>query len=253
MKTVAAFVVALFGIQAVLALPHSMPNLNAPELPGAHVHGDILLTAEQEAYYFGGKAGRTGLIETFYRWPNNNIPVELVGLDATQSQIVWEALADMETKICITFSNRTTEQDFVFVTSSEAGCWSWVGRLGGGQQLNLDPDCYHEVVVQHEFIHALGFFHMQSAYDRDDYVRIIWENIIPGMEHNFDKLDKETTSQFGLAYDYYSIMHYPGWAFSVNGEDTIVAIQEGVSLDYRWVMTDIDNQRINNMYCPAKI
>lgn len=157
----------------------------------------------------------------------------------------------METKICIKFVERTNEPDYVYITQSEAGCWSWVGRLGGAQQLNLDPDCYAEVVVQHEFIHALGFFHMQSATERDAYVNVIWENILPGMEHNFDKVNAGSTSQFDQPYDYYSIMHYPGWAFSANGKDTMVAVQDGVSLDYRWVMTDTDSQRINNMYCPS--
>jgi hypothetical protein len=34
--------------------------------------------------------------------------------------------------------------------------------------------------IIHELLHALGFYHQQSATERDDYVRINWNNIEPG-------------------------------------------------------------------------
>lgn len=244
----AVLIVALIGLEACLALPTLTA---APSKANAVVRGDLLLTPEQDAYYFGDAKGRTGLIDVNTRWPDNTIPFTFVGQTAAEQATVLAALRDFEAQTCIRFVERTDQTDYVYITRSEAGCWSWVGRLGGAQQLNLDPDCYAEVVIQHEFIHALGFFHMQSAWNRDEYVRVMWENIIPGMEHNFDKVNPDTTSQFYEAYDYYSIMHYPGWAFSSNGQDTLVAIQAGVELEYRWIMTPVDVRRIENMYCPG--
>lgn len=63
---------------------------------------------------------------------------------------------------------------------------------------------------------------MQSAYDRDDYVDIKYENIIEGSENNFRKFNSTFVSHFNTTYDYYSIMHYAADAFSKNDELTNV-------------------------------
>lgn len=69
---------------------------------------------------------------------------------------------------------------------------------------------------------ALGFYHMQSAYDRDNFVTIHWENITPGMEHNFNKYNSSEVTHYNTTYDYDSVMHYGAFGFSKNGNATIV-------------------------------
>lgn len=78
---------------------------------------------------------------------------------------------------------------------------------GGRQQLNLqsfEPEqgCFRLYTIVHEFLHALGFYHMQSNYVRDDYVEIVWENIQSGTENNFNKMSETSTNNFGVDYDY---------------------------------------------------
>ncbi|KAK6046160.1 astacin [Cooperia oncophora] len=54
----------------------------------------------------------------------------------------------------------------------------------------------------HEMGHALGFFHSQSRVDRDSAISIIVANI------QFDKESATTNYNYGMPYDYGSIMQY---------------------------------------------
>ena len=50
----------------------------------------------------------------------------------------------------------------------EAGCWSYVGKIGGRQVLNLGDTggCITKGIIQHEMLHAFGVWHEQSRPDR---------------------------------------------------------------------------------------
>ena len=62
-------------------------------------------------------------------------------------------------------------------------CFSYIGKQNpGGQDLSIGSGCAFVPIVEHELLHALGFFHEQSRYDRDDHVTIIWENIQEGSQ-----------------------------------------------------------------------
>ncbi|EPB73618.1 astacin [Ancylostoma ceylanicum] len=68
-------------------------------------------------------------------------------------------------------------------------------------------------IVTHEIGHALGFYHTQSRYDRDDYVDIEFSNISPDMQYNFAKRTPLTEYHFGQKYDYGSVMQYNACSF----------------------------------------
>lgn len=63
---------------------------------------------------------------------------------------------------------------------------------------------------------------MQSATERDEYVTIGWEHIIPGMEHNFNVYGANVITNFGVRYDVLSLMHYNAYGFTKNGFATII-------------------------------
>ena len=50
-------------------------------------------------------------------------------------------------------------------------------RNGGSQPVSLDNGCLYSSTVKHELMHAVGFFHEHSRTDRDDYVKIYYDNI----------------------------------------------------------------------------
>lgn len=76
-----------------------------------------------------------------------------------------------------------------------------MGRNGQKQQVSLGPGCVYKGVIIHELMHACGFWHEQSRPDRDNYVSVLWDNIIPGMEFNFNKYDWNTVQGLGVSYD----------------------------------------------------
>jgi hypothetical protein len=95
--------------------------------------------------------------------------------------------------------------------------------------------------------HALGYHHMHQHVDRDSKIRINWGNIVRGMESNFIKLQGK--SNYGTPYDISSIMHYEPHAFSVNGRNTIEALNPADQGKIGGTkLTSGDIARINNMY-----
>ncbi|XP_026147460.1 low choriolytic enzyme-like isoform X2 [Mastacembelus armatus] len=142
---------------------------------------------------------------------------------------------------CIRFTPLRRQRDFVDIQSL-SGCFSFVGRRGRSQTVSLSRQgCVFKSVIQHELLHALGFNHEQTRSDRDEHVRILLENVIPGMEHNFRKIE---TRNLGTPYDYNSVMHY-----GRNREPTIIPIPDNnVAIGRAEEMSPVDILRVNRLY-----
>lgn len=92
--------------------------------------------------------------------------------------------------------------------------------IGGKQQLSLSATGSTYGTAIHEIGYAVGLIHEQCRNDRDSYVTIHKENIIPKHLHNFDKYLSGTVTDVGT-FDFGSVMLYSSNDFSNNGKATM--------------------------------
>lgn len=106
--------------------------------------------------------------------------------------------------------------------------------------------------VAHELLHAVGFYHEQSRFDRDDHVHVNYQNIPYDKFINFEKVSEDEISTFGVSYDVLSVLHYSPYAFSKNNRKTIEAISNPKLNDMmgqRDGLSAGDILKVNAMYC----
>jgi len=208
---------------------------------------DIKYTAEQLR-----EGIRSGVIDERYRWRDGFIVHPDRNFNQQEFEVINAALYELSTVLCIQVlmwpqdSSPTGDYVEMIRGGDGSGCWSYVGRLGGRQDLNLQANgCVYKGTVMHEAIHALGYNHEQCRPDRDDHVNVFFQNIDPAMAYNYDKMMDTTT--FGTAYDTRSIMHYNSYDFSNNGQPAILA-KDGSQVGSQGVLTGNDIDKLKRMY-----
>ncbi len=164
-----------------------------------------------------------------YRWPNAVMPILI---DASiysngQGPNVHAAIEEFNTRTVLCLKPRTTESDYVrivFTTDTSNGGSSEVGKQGGEQILLLNQNSTKSGAM-HELMHATGFYHEQNRDDRDEFIHIFLDNVNPNERDNFQKEGGTKLS----GYDFCSIMHYSGKAFSNDPtKSTMICIKESV-------------------------
>ncbi|KAM4629296.1 meprin A subunit beta [Polymixia lowei] len=194
--------------------------------------------------------GRNSIIGDQYRWPRT-IPYYLEdSLEINAKGVILKAFDQYRLKTCIDFTPWKGEENYISVFQG-SGCFSSVGnRRMGKQRLSIGRNCDRLGTVEHEFLHALGFWHEQSRADRDDYVNIIWDRIEAGKEHNFNTYDDTVSSALNVPYDYGSVMHYSKTAFNIGSDPTIVTkIPQFMDvIGQRMEFSDSDLLKLNRLY-----
>ena len=197
--------------------------------------GDILLDHVEQSPN-GARPQSIGIAYAQYLWPKvgsvYQVPYiidpasgDLTNLNAAISQFN-STFAGV-----IQFVARGSETDYVnfsFDPNNTSGvCEAYEGRVGGEQTVGGSGSCTVATIL-HEMGHTIGVWHEQTRPDRDTYVSVNYGAVIKASRSNFDILldnDQELT-----LFDYASVMEYPAFSFSRNGEPCIETIPAGIPL-----------------------
>ncbi|CAK9294159.1 unnamed protein product [Gordionus sp. m RMFG-2023] len=173
-------------------------------------------------------------------------------INATLKVTIMKAIAHWEKETCIRFVHDVApEGDYLkFRSPGGVGCASFVGKIGGQQNIFLDTGCEFVAIVAHEIGHSIGFFHEQSRPNRNDYLLINMSTIDILAASNFH-IDEGI--DYGSPYDHGSIMHYGPNAFLQKGlvgpviRTTDPLMQTTIGSGYE--LSFYDARSANRYYC----
>lgn len=193
-------------------------------------------------------------------WPDGIVYYQFSLQDPGLRNLVRRAMTHIEKRTCVRFQVRgfmqrlMQKQDYITIFRGK-GCYSVVGRGRGSQPLSLGPGCENEAIIVHELMHAIGFFHLHSRSDRDQYLDIYWHNIEKKMWPQFEKTPLQLEPRDHSVFDYMSVMLYGGTTFSMDDFSTTISRKDGgrlIDVQFKNGLSRDDITAVNRMYnCPA--
>ncbi|KAE9417698.1 hypothetical protein Angca_010295, partial [Angiostrongylus cantonensis] len=189
--------------------------------------GDVILTKEQAHRVMDDlkhdKAKRTkrqAHRSATRLWPSGIVYYSFDSTDTTK-RLFKKASDAWSRDTCVEFKEDDKASDRVVVHET-LGCVSHIGKVGGKQKIYLGQLCESIGYVAHEIGHTLGLFHTQSRPDRDEYVRVVVENIRKDFVSQFRVQSEDVVNNYDLPYEYGSIMHYSARSASKSHEPSVI-------------------------------
>lgn len=178
-------------------------------------------------------------------------------LNSYTKYLIRQALKHWEAKTNVRFYNATgqpTHDDkynidypYIYFCNGE-GNNSSIGRIGGKQVIHIAK--YQTMgIVAHEIGHAIGLYHEQSRNDRDNYITVNINNVVPKYRNNFDKITKNYYNMG--AFDFSSIMLYSSYDFAIDRNIPTMKKKDGSTfVGQRNGLSDGDRRFPNYFYLP---
>lgn len=148
----------------------------------------------------------------------------------------------------------------VIVQSKSGGCWSHAGQVSGrvfgysrkSQAINLDTGCEAVGLVIHQLCQTLGLLHEMYRGDRDKFVHMQTQNLIPEkfISETFTSVREVADDSGNNGFDFLSIMMYSSDTFSRNGAMVVRPRDLRVKsfMGQRMGLSELDARRLGELY-----
>jgi len=185
------------------------------------------------------------------KWPNSTVYYVISGLSSSVRSELQKSFNEWSSKTNVRFKERTNEPNYVTISSSGSNSNSGsaiLGMYGSRGYIRLGTRATAAVII-HEIGHTLGYIHEQNRSDRDDYIRILFDNIQSNAQDQFYKSSSSVlvTSSF----DAKSIMMYDSYTFSKNGRPTITDLNGNPFPRQSGRLSSLDIQGTNSIYAAS--
>lgn len=165
-----------------------------------------------EASVSSGQTEATAFCNNCNYWAGGIVPFTFdANVSQNEQDAMLDAMATIESISMVDFVPYSGSGSYLNIRDDNGNSSSSIGMSGGETTIRIF-NWNVEMIMIHELLHALGFWHEQSRPDRNSYIQVNYGNICTGYSSQFDVQNTGVTPN--IPYDFESIMHYEPFAFS---------------------------------------